>query len=175
MSILQIARLGHPVLRQVARPVGPLDRAGLDRLVADMMDTLAESGGVGLAAPQVHESLRVVMFRVPPWRGGGVEVPLTILADPVIEPLDGPQVSEYESCLSIPGLTGLVPRWSRIRYGGWGMDGAWVECEAEGFHARVVQHECDHLDGVVYSMRMDDLVHFGFSDQIRRMGSVDAE
>ncbi len=169
MAILKIARMGHPVLRRPAAPVADPTAPEIAGLVADMIDTLADSGGVGLAAPQVHVPLRLVIFHVPAGRAGeGGEEPLTVLVNPEIEPLGDDTVAAFEACLSLPGMTGAVPRPARIRYRGLGLDGAVIEREAAGFHARVVQHECDHLDGILYPMRMPDLGSFGFADEIRR-------
>ncbi len=160
MSILKIARMGHPVLRGVAAEVVDPGSVGIRSLVADMIETLEDIGGAGLAAPQVHVPLRVVIFKVPAERTTGREgdLPqgLTILVNPVIEPLPGPVELGWEGCLSIPGLRGAVPRHSRIRYRGVTPEGEAVEREVEGFHARVVQHECDHLDGFLYPQRMTD-------------------
>lgn len=160
MSILKIARMGHPVLRGVAAKVTDPTSAEVKRLVADMIETLDDIGGAGLAAPQVHVAQRVVIFKVPAERTTGLPAdtaqPLTILVNPVIEPLPGPIELGWEGCLSIPGLRGAVPRHSRIRYSGATPDGEIVEREVEGFHARVVQHECDHLDGILYPQRMTD-------------------
>lgn len=175
MAILKIARMGHPVLRQPAAPVpDPADPA-IARLVADMIDTLEDAGGVGLAAPQVHVPLRVVIFFVPPSRSASEdgeesvgEVPLTVLVNPRIDVLDPTPVERVEACLSLPDMAGKVPRASRIRYSAFGLDGEPLVREASGFHARVVQHECDHLDGVLYPMRMADLGTFGFVDELRK-------
>jgi peptide deformylase len=173
MAILKIARMGHPVLARRADPVADVQAAEIQRLIDDMIDTMADAGGAGLAAPQVHVPLRVVVFHAPQSRQPAGEVPLTVLINPEIEPLDAELQVGYEGCLSLPGLTGAVPRWRRIRYRGLGRDGTRVEREAEGFHARVVQHECDHLDGVLYPMRMPDLARFGFVDEIRRAMDAD--
>ncbi|MBY0429605.1 MAG: peptide deformylase [Rhodospirillales bacterium] len=176
MAILKIARMGHPVLARFAAPVPDPTAPEIRRLVADMVDTLADSGGVGLAAPQVHASLRVVIFHVPEGRGGdGAGVPFTVLINPDIEPIGEDRVVSFEACLSLPDMTGAVSRWQRIRYSGVDLEGKPVEREAEGFHARVVQHECDHLDGVLYPMRMPDLAAFGFTEEIRRAIAADKE
>jgi len=175
MAILKIARMGHPVLRRVADPVRDPAAPEIRRLVRDMLQTLEDIGGLGLAAPQVHVSRRVVIFEVPAERAAdeaaGAEappgVPLTILVNPVIEPLADDKALGWEACLSVPGLTGAVPRWTRIRYRGLGLQGETIEREAQGFHARVVQHECDHLDGILYPMRMTDLSLLAFSEELR--------
>jgi peptide deformylase len=161
MAILKIARMGHPVLRrradEVADPTAPQIRA----LIADMAETLADIGGAGLAAPQVHVPLRVVIFQVPAQRVSGrpddQAQHLTAIINPVIEPLGEEMELGWEGCLSVPGLKGAVPRFPRIRYRGVGADGAPIDRTVEGFHARVVQHECDHLDGVLYPQRMTDM------------------
>lgn len=165
--------MGHPVLARRADPVADPKAAEIQRLIDDMVDTMRDAGGAGLAAPQVHVPLRLVIFHAPAARvrEGGVEgesVPLTVLINPEIEPLDAELQVGYEGCLSLPGMTGAVPRWRRIRYGGLDRDGNPVERVAEGFHARVVQHECDHLDGVLYPSRMPDLSQFGFVEEMRR-------
>jgi len=168
MSILKIARMGHPVLRRRAEPVADPTDPEIHGLLADMLETLDDIGGVGLAAPQVHVPLRVVIFEVPERRvGPDAAVPMTALINPVIEPLDDTMLLGWESCLSVPGLTGMVPRHARIRYSGRTPRGERLERIAEGFHARVVQHECDHLDGVLYPMRMTDLSLLAFSDELR--------
>ncbi|MGA1860790.1 peptide deformylase [Azospirillum sp. 11R-A] len=157
MPVLPIARMGNPVLRKIAEPIADPTDPAVARLAADMIATMLDAPGVGLAAPQISEPRRIVVFRVPADRGEGEEVANTVLVNPVIEPLTDEKVLGWEGCLSIPGLRGLVPRYKRIRYRGYGLDGARIEREASGFHARVVQHEVDHLDGVLYLDRMDDL------------------
>jgi peptide deformylase len=160
MSILKIARMGHPVLRAIAGPVADPTAPEIHRLVADMVETLEDIGGAGLAAPQVHVPLRVVIFKVPAERTTGRPddrpAGLTILVNPEIEELPGSIELGWEGCLSVPGLRGAVPRYGRIRYRGRGLEGEAVDREVEGFHARVVQHECDHLDGILYPQRMTD-------------------
>ena len=174
MSILKIARMGHPVLAQRASAIGSAALAGSEgseirRLVRDMVETLSDIGGVGLAGPQVHEERRVIIFFVPPDRApDGQGVPLTALIDPTFEPLPGGVEEGWEGCLSIPGLRGSVPRHRRIRYQGLSPEGEPIEAEAEGFHARVVQHEIDHLDGVLYPQRMVDLSRLSFEEEWHR-------
>jgi peptide deformylase len=184
MAILKIARMGHPVLGRVAAPIEDLGAPELRRLVEDMLDTLEDAGGAGLAANQVYVPRRLVVFYVSAGRARredgpetgeeGVEateeVPLTVLINPVIEPLAGPGGEEMstalESCLSVPELAGQVPRHRSIRYCGIGLDGAVIAREASGFHARLVQHECDHLDGILYPQRMTDLSTLTFTSEI---------
>jgi peptide deformylase len=175
MPVLQIARMGQPILRSQASTVDvPVD-AETRRLLDDMVETMDAAGGTGLAAPQVFRPLRAIVFFVGAERqrrsvDGGTDtdhgVPLTVLLNPEVEPLDDTVEEGYEACLSIPGLTGRVPRWRAIRYRGFGPDGTPVERTASGFHARVVQHEVDHLDGVLYPERMRDLATLAFTSEI---------
>ena len=164
--IRTVLRMGDPRLLRVARPVERLDTPELHALVEDMFDTMAERNGAGLAAPQIGVDLRVVIFGFdsnPRYPQAG-PVPPTVLVNPVIERL-GPEEEEgWEGCLSVPGMRGWVPRAARIRYRGFDARGRPVEREASGFHARVVQHECDHLDGILYPRRIRDLTRFGFVD-----------
>ena len=168
MAILKIARMGHPVLRRRADPVPDPTAPEIHRLIADMAETLEDIGGAGLAAPQVHVPLRVVIFQVPQHRLTGrpedQAQALTAIINPVIEPLGDAMELGWEGCLSVPGLKGAVPRFSRIRYRGVGPDGAAIDRTVSGFHARVVQHECDHLIGKLYPMRITDFSRFGYTD-----------
>lgn len=168
MAILKIARMGHPILGRVAEPVRDPLEPEIQRLIDDMIETMIDAGGAGLAAPQVHVPLRLVIFHAPALRNDGEGVPLTVLINPVIEALGDEARSAYEACLSVPGLTGEVPRPLKVRYRGLGRHGEPIDRVAEGFHARVVQHECDHVDGVLYPQRMSDLTRFGFVEDIRR-------
>lgn len=171
MAILKIARMGHPILRLRAEEVEDATSDEVKRLVADMLETLDDIGGAGLAAPQVHVSKRVVMFRVPPERiveeEGAQPVGLTVLVNPEVEPLGDGMDLGWEGCLSIPGLRGVVPRHARVRYRGTTPDGETIEREVSGFHARVIQHECDHLDGMLYPTRMTDLSLLSFTEELR--------
>ena len=171
MAILKIAKMGHPVLRQRAAEVADPAAPQIRRLVADMIETLEDIQGAGLAAPQVHVPLRVVIFSVPLARiaeePGAEEVPLTTLINPIVTPLTDEKAMGWEGCLSVPGLRGVVPRFTRVRYTGLDLDGTKVEREVAGFHARVIQHECDHLDGILYPMRMTDLSLLSFTDELR--------
>lgn len=179
MAILKIARMGHPVLFRRAEPVPDPTAPEIRRLIADMLDTVRDADGAGLAAPQVHVPLRLFVFRVPAARAGDAaetaERPFEALVNPEVQPL-GDSVDEgWEGCLSIPGMQGVVPRHARIRYRGLDAEGRPVDREAAGFHARVVQHENDHLDGMLYTMRLRDFTRFGFSEELSRAASCDAE
>src|SRR5688572_14674447 len=174
MPILKIARMGHPILRVKAAQVPDPTAPEIRRLASDMLETMEDAAGAGLAAPQVHVPLRLVMFHVPAHRTTADEGPppqgLTVLVNPVIEPLSDETELGWEGCLSVPGMIGAVPRFTRVRYRGAGLDGAPIEREASGFHARVVQHECDHLDGILYPQRMEDMTAFGFQDELVASG-----
>ncbi|MCK9283778.1 MAG: peptide deformylase [Rhodocyclaceae bacterium] len=165
--------MGDPRLLRVARPVTAFGSAELDALVADMLDTMRHEGGVGLAAPQIGVDLRVVIFgfehneRYP----DAPSIPFTVLLNPRLTPLSDEEEEGWEGCLSVPGLRGWVPRRKRLRYSGIDQFGHALEREVEGFHARVVQHECDHLDGILYPMRMRDFSRFGFTDVLFPEGS----
>lgn len=165
MAVHEILKMGDARLLRVAQPVEAFGTPELDALVADMMETMAAANGAGLAAPQIGVDLQLVVFgferneRYPE----APAVPMTVLCNPVITPLDDEKVDGWEGCLSVPGLRGVVPRFTRIRYTGFDAQGRAIEREAEGFHARVVQHECDHLIGRLYPTRMDDLTKLGFT------------
>ncbi len=165
MAVREILKMGDPRLLRVAPPVTAFDTPELHALVADMFDTMAAANGAGLAAPQIGVDLQLVIFgfernaRYP----DAPAVPMTVLLNPVITPLDDAMEEGWEGCLSVPGLRGVVPRHARIRYTGVDVAGRRIEREAEGFHARVVQHECDHLIGRLYPTRMTDLTKLGFT------------
>jgi len=175
MAIRKIARMGHPVLRGIAEPVKDPRDPEIQRLIADMIETMIDAEGAGLAAPQVHVPLRLVIFQAPPSRATGAiadesfdhTAPLTILVNPVIEVLDETRSKGFEGCLSVPGLRGLVSRYDHIRYRGIGPDGEAIDREARGFHARVVQHEVDHLCGMLYLQRMDDMNELLFESEVK--------
>jgi len=176
MAILKIARMGHPILARVAAPVSDPTAPEIKRLVADMIETMEDAQGAGLAAPQVHVPLRVVVFQAPGERSKGElaeaerfdhTAPLTVLINPVIEIVDPSTEGGWEGCLSVPGLRGWVERAKHIRYTGYDTDGQRVVRAAKGFHARVVAHECDHLEGVLYPQRMRDLKKFLFESEIQ--------
>jgi peptide deformylase len=168
--IREILRMGDPRLLRVAEPVHDFGTEALRTLVADMFDTMHAANGAGLAAPQIGVPLRVVIFgyadpamRNPRYPDAD-PVPQTILLNPVLEPLSEQMEEGWEGCLSVPGLRGVVERFSRLRYRGFDIDGRPIERVAEGFHARVVQHECDHLDGILYPMRVRDFTRFGYTE-----------
>lgn len=167
MAVKDILRMGDPRLLRIAQPVVDFDSDALHLLVADMLDTMHAAHGAGLAAPQIGVDLQVVVFgtgqRNPRYPDAPL-VPRTVLCNPVITPLADEEQLGWEGCLSVPGLRGLVPRWQRIRYSGFDPYGEAIEREVDGFHARVVQHECDHLIGKLYPMRIRDFTQFGFTD-----------
>jgi len=168
MAILKIARMGHPVLLQPAKPVEDPTSPEIAQLVDDMLDTLEDAAGIGLAAPQVHVSKRVVIFFIPKGRSDGEGQPLTVMVNPEIEPLGEEKDLDWEACLSVPDLMGKVPRYTNIKYSWTNLEGERQERTASGFHARAVQHECDHLDGFLYPMRMTDMTQLGFAEEMGR-------
>ncbi len=176
MTIRTVLRMGDPRLRLKAAAVDLFDTPELHALVADLWETMAAESGAGLAAPQVGVPLRVVVFgyQENPRYPDAPPVPETALVNPVIEPLDDVMEEGWEGCLSVPGLRGLVPRYTRIRYSGRDPHGQAIEREVDGFHARVVQHECDHLDGILYPQRMTDLARFGFIEELVASGTLEA-
>jgi peptide deformylase len=169
--ILKVARIGHPVVRSPARPVAAelLASPELQRLVDDMIETMHEYDGVGLAAPQIHVGLRLAVIEVPASdERSRAAVPLTVLVNPEVTPLGDEKEHAWEGCLSIPDLRGVVPRWSRLRLRALDRTGAPFTVEAEGFFARVIQHECDHLEGRVYLDRMEGLRSLSFLREFER-------
>jgi peptide deformylase len=164
--IREVLRMGDSRLLRIARPVADFVGAELRELLADMRDTMAHLDGAGLAAPQIGVDLRVVIFGFdanPRYPEAGA-VPFTVLINPELVPLGTAVDEDWEGCLSVPGMRGLVPRYSALRYSGFDEQGRRFEREVDGFHARVVQHECDHLDGILYPMRIKDFRFFGFAD-----------
>jgi peptide deformylase len=166
--IRDVLRMGDPRLLAVASPVHDFHSEELKQLLADMRDTMAHLNGAGLAAPQIGVGLRVVIFGVHanPRYPDVEEVPDTVLINPEIEPLSDEMEEGWEGCLSVPGMRGWVPRWTELRYAGFDEQGKRFERSVAGFHARVVQHECDHLDGILYPMRIRDLSKFGFNEAL---------
>ena len=185
MAIRQVLRMGDARLLRRAEEVEVFDTPELHALLADMRDTMQALEGVGLAAPQIGVNLRVVIFGVPPFlldqdrkspRYPDAEpVPETVLINPVITPLGSDREEDWEGCLSLPGMRGMVPRFKMIRYQGCDEYGAMLDRTVSGFHARVVQHECDHVDGILYPMRIRDFRQFGFSDVLFPDRDVQAE
>ncbi|MDH4463200.1 MAG: peptide deformylase [Acidovorax sp.] len=167
MTIHTILKMGDPRLLRVAQPVQEFGTDALRTLVQDMFDTMRAVNGAGLAAPQIGVDLQLVIFgsqaRNPRYPDRPL-VPPTVLLNPVITPIGEQEEEDWEGCLSVPGLRGKVPRWARIRYTGFDVDGAPIDRTVEGFHARVVQHECDHLIGKLYPMRVRDFMQFGFTE-----------
>ncbi|PPR61219.1 MAG: Peptide deformylase [Alphaproteobacteria bacterium MarineAlpha4_Bin2] len=177
MAILKIAKMGHPVLRARATEVEDPTAPQIRQLVDDMLETMFDADGAGLAAPQVHVPLRVVIFHVAEGRDdeNPAAVPLTVLINPVVEPLTEEVEVDWEGCLSVPGLMGAVPRYTKVRYRAMTPGGEDLDRIADGFHARVVQHECDHLDGTLYPQRMEDHSLLMFSDQLRYHTDVEEQ
>jgi peptide deformylase len=177
MAVRTVLRLGDPRLRQPARPVSDPGDPALRHLITDLHDTMAACSGADLAAPQIGVPLRVVLFG-----GGGPNprypdappIPRTLLINPVLMPLGSERDEGWEGCLSVPGLRGRVLRWRRLRYQGIDGDGQTVDRSVEGFHARVVQHECDHLDGVLFPERLSDPTAFGFIPELEAAGLIPA-
>ena len=166
MAVLKIAQMGSKILKNRAQEITNFDEVEINRLFEDMIETMEDSNGIGLAAPQVFFPLRVVIFFVSESRNNGKEVPLTKMINPIIRPKSESMDEDWESCLSVPGLAGIVPRWRNITYSYQDLDGSLRERDASGYHARVVQHECDHLDGILYPMRMVDLSTLSFVETI---------
>ena len=166
MTVRDILKMGDPRLLLRAEPVTEFDTPAMRELIADMFDTMHDANGAGLAAPQIGVNLQLVIFgfkqnlrypEAPP-------VPETVLINPVLTPLSQETAEDWEGCLSVPGLRGVVPRWTRLRYEGKDQFGVAIVREVDGFHARVVQHECDHLAGILYPMRVRDFTRFGYTD-----------
>ncbi len=169
MAVRDILRMGDARLLRVAAPVpeAMFGGAQLHALVDDLLDTMRAASGAGIAAPQIGVDLRVVIFGGTgpnPRYPDAPEIPFTVLCNPLLEPLGDERVAGWEGCLSVPGLRGEVPRFARLRYTGRDVAGAAIDRTVEGFHARVVQHECDHLDGILYPRRIEDMTQFGFTD-----------
>lgn len=168
MAVRKVLRIGHPLLLKVAEPVEAFDTPELDDLIRDMFDTMAALNGAGLAAPQIGVSRRVVIFGVEsnPRYPDVEPVTTTVLVNPEIRPVGGALESGWEGCLSVPGMRGLVPRYAHVRYSGFDQHGERIERDVTGFHARVVQHEVDHLDGILYPQRITDMRLFGYEEEM---------
>ena len=169
MSVRKVLRLGHPLLMEKSHEVTEFNTPVLDSLIEDMLDTMRAEEGAGIAAPQIGVLKRIVVFGIDksnsryPGRG---EVPITVLINPRIRVLSEETENGWEGCLSVPGMRGLVPRFSHISYAGYDQQGVAFERTVEGFHARIVQHECDHLDGILYPQRIQDMTQFGFKEEL---------
>jgi peptide deformylase len=176
MAILKIARMGHPILAERAKEVPDPTAREIRKLVEDMHETLDDIRGAGLAAPQVHVGKRLVIFAAPKERGEEEDAPetdfspMTEIINPEWQPVSDEMAMGWEGCLSVPGLTGAVARHTHIRYRGYSPQGQLIDREATGFHARVFQHEFDHLDGILYPMRMDDLSLLVFTEEAQKFG-----
>jgi peptide deformylase len=166
MAVKTVLRMGDPLLFQVAEKVTEFDTPELHALIQDMHDTMTAMNGAGIAAPQIGVSLQVVMFGVGknPRYPDAEEVPFTVLVNPVLTQIGNEEEEGWEGCLSVPGMRGLVPRYSQLHYRGFDPQGNVIDRSVSGFHARVVQHECDHLFGILYPMRIRDMTKFGFND-----------
>jgi peptide deformylase len=169
MAVRKVLRMGHPILQESCADITQFNTSKLDNLIQDLFDTMRAEDGAGIAAPQIGVLKRVVIFSVeddnPRYPGRGI-VPTTILINPVIRQLGDDREDGWEGCLSVPGMRGLVPRYKKIHYRGFDEKGNVIEREADGFHARVVQHECDHLDGILYPQRIQDITQFGFKEEL---------
>ena len=174
MAIQAVLRIGDPRLLQVAQDVCEFNTTELDALIEDMFDTMAAEDGAGLAAPQIGINLRVAIFGFDnnPRYPDSPAVPKTILINPVITPLNNEKEEDWEGCLSVPGMRGIVARYNKIRYTGFDNKGVAIDVTAEDFHARVVQHECDHLDGILYTQRLSDPTKFGFTEELLTSGQL---
>ena len=177
MAIRPVLRMGDPLLLDIAQEVTQFDTPELTALIEDMLDTMRAEEGVGLAAPQIGVGLRVVVFGFEdnPRYPDAISVPRTVLINPVIEPLNEEMEDCWEGCLSVPGMRGVVSRYSSIHYKGFDAHGSVIEVKANDFHARVVQHECDHLDGILYPRRIKDFSNFGFTEELQASGVFQAQ
>jgi peptide deformylase len=166
MAVRPVLRMGEPLLLERAAPVTEFNTAELNALIQDMRDTMAALNGAGLAAPQIGVSLQLVIFGgfKSPRYPEAEEIPDTVLINPILTPMDNEMDEAWEGCLSVPGMRGLVPRYTQLRYIGFDQSGQPIDRTVQGFHARVVQHECDHLEGILYPMRIEDMSQFGFSE-----------
>ena len=168
MAIREILKMGNPILLKESEKVKKFDTPEIHELIKDMIETMKDAQGAGLAAPQVGESIQLVIFGVDKNERypDAEEVPFTVLINPVITPLTQEKEDDWEGCLSVPGMRGVVPRYKTINYKGFDQYGNEINRNAEGFHARVVQHECDHLIGILYPSRIENMKLFGFHDEI---------
>lgn len=174
MAILPVLRLGDPRLLNVADEVTEFNTPELNTIIENMFDTMEAENGAGLAAPQIGVGLRIAIFGFDnnPRYPESAAVPKTILINPTIKNLSNKKENDWEGCLSVPGMRGMVSRFSQIRYTGFDATGAPIDVNAEGFHARVVQHECDHLNGIIYTQRLSDPLKFGFTEELLNSGQL---
>ena len=177
VAIRTILKMGDPQLLEISAEVDPIEPAILEPLLQDMWETMSDANGAGLAAPQIGVRQRIVIFgqQSNPRYPEAPPVPETVLINPVITPLSEVQEDGWEGCLSVPGMRGIVPRFRDIRYQGYDQYGNRIDRGASGFHARVVQHECDHLDGILYPFRIKDMRHFGFIDTLAEKGILELQ
>ena len=167
MAIKEIIKMGHPILLEKAAPINVFDTTALHKLIEDMIETMEDASGAGLAAPQIGEGIQLVIFGVDTERYPEEDSPpFTVLINPIITPLTKETEDGWEGCLSVPGMRGLVPRFKKINYKGFDQFGKPIDRDVEDFHARVVQHECDHLIGMLYPLRIKDLRFFGYEDTL---------
>lgn len=167
MSILKIAKLGHPILLKKTKEINDLSSDGIKKIVFDMSETMIDANGIGLAAPQVHSSLRLFVFRNLDVEEEG-KINVSVLINPKMEKLTDETENSWEGCLSIPGMTGLVTRFKKIKYSGFDLNGKNISREVDGLHARVIQHEFDHLNGILYTSRLTHKNAFGYSEEIEQ-------
>ena len=177
MTVRTLLKMGDPRLLEISAAVDPIDALALAPLLNDMWDTMADANGAGLAAPQIGVMRRIVIFgyQTNPRYPEAPAVPETVLINPQITPLDDSREDGWEGCLSVPGMRGIVPRYREIRYQGFDQNGDIIDREVSGFHARVVQHECDHLDGILYPQRIEDMRSFGFIDTLTEHGVMELQ
>ncbi len=167
MSILKIAKLGHPVLIKKTKEINDLNSINLKKIVFDMSETMLDANGIGLAAPQVHINKRMFIYRNPDIEEDD-KINISVLINPIIEKITNDMEDDWEGCLSLPGMSGLVRRYKKIKYSGLDLNGKNISAEVEGLHARVIQHEYDHLDGILYTSRLAHKNAFGFSEEIEK-------
>ncbi|NOZ54081.1 MAG: peptide deformylase [Gammaproteobacteria bacterium] len=170
MAVRKVLRMGHPILLEPSANVNEFNTTDVDNLIQDLFDTMHAEEGIGIAAPQIGVLKRIVIFGVEAqnrrYPNNREAIPLTVLINPVIEVLSDEMEADWEGCLSVPGMRGMVKRYQHIRYRGYDPKGNAIEREVTGFHARVVQHECDHLNGILYPQRIDNMLQFGFKEEL---------
>ena len=166
MSILKIAKLGHPILLKKANEVKEIGSEKIKRIVYDMSETMLDTKGVGLSAPQIHINSRIIIFQNPDFQNNETKIEITALINPIVENISEETNDSWEGCLSIPGMVGLVKRYSKIKYSGYDLQGKTITKEASDLHARIVQHELDHLNGILYTNRLAHKDAFGFENEI---------